>query len=176
MLIDRMSAHSMTDTTPLDLSNIDVVDRNAFRQTKLFASFCKYNFKRLLTDAKAELQKETPDLKKVEEIIRVALQIKPIHDVLVNTAHTVLTLFCGSDTELRKMEIVGQDIPKYSKLLADWAPKSPIYGALRIVQKTPNLKEMAFDKWLEAADFLSLADIVCPSPVIESSIVAMQEF
>ena len=78
----------MTDITPLDMSNTDVVDRNAFRQTKSFASFCEYNFKRLLTDAKAELHKETPDVKKVEEFIRFALQIHIAHSTAHCTQHT----------------------------------------------------------------------------------------
>ena len=152
-LLEAMTKHPTNKPQAFDMSGVDVVARNQFRQTQLFVSFCEHNFRKWLEAARTEIGQESPDFQNVKEHFGTALQIHPVGEGLRDTAGDALFLFCGSATPFSKMEIVSKDAGKYVRFLSAWCPHLPICMATNMMQETPNFQGISFDRWLAGATY-----------------------
>ena len=79
------------DTAIIDFTDVDIVDRNQFRQTPLWQSYCEGKFRVLMAKAKAALATERgahadgqPQAAETwTDHVELALQIRPVDDGLL---------------------------------------------------------------------------------------------
>ena len=145
-LLEAMMKHPTDKPRAFDMSGVDVVARNQFRQTKLFVSLCEHNFSMWLDSAREEIGKESPDFRKVKGRLESALQIHPVGQGLRDTATDAMFLFCGNATLFSKMEFVCKDAGKYFRFLSSWCPHLPICAASNMMQETPHFEGISFDQ------------------------------
>ena len=139
-LIELLAGVTATDSSQLDLSSFDVVDRNHFRHTELFRIYCERTF-RLWMDAAGKKLVATGAC---ESELRTALEIRPVSQGLTDTANHALRIFhpavAESDRSRMEYVIANKGIIAFLK---SFAPGQPITLASWMLQED----QQTFSGW-----------------------------
>ena len=139
-LIELLARVPATDSSQLDLSSFDVVDRNLFRRTELFRSYCERTFQLWMQKAAYNLAATGA----CEFELRTALEIRPVSQDLLDTANHALQIFhpeAAQDNNRAKLEYVISD-KSIIAFLKGFAPQRPITLASQMM-----LEETTFNAW-----------------------------
>ena len=88
-LIEMLAAVPRDVVSGLDMTGIDVVVRNTFRQKPLYRSYCEHCFHILMDKAR-----EKPQGAERVDLVKQALDIRPVGDAFTATAQ--MALFCSA--------------------------------------------------------------------------------
>jgi len=139
-LIELLAGVNAADSSQLDLSSFDVVDRNHFRRTELFRSYCERTFRLRMQMAATKLAATGA----CEFELRTALEIRPVSQGLLDTAKHALQIFhpeAAQDNNRAKLEYVISN-KGITAFLKGFVPQKPITLASQMM-----LEETTFNAW-----------------------------
>ena len=126
-LIEMLAAVPRDVVSGLDMTGIDVVVRNTFRQKPLYRSYCEHCFHILMDKAR-----EKPQGAERVDLVKQALDIRPVGEAFIATAKMALFLFSDSEPAGAKLEVVASD-KKALGLLLHWDPDCPLALASKML-------------------------------------------
>ena len=126
-LIEMLAAVPRDVVSGLDMTGIDVVVRNTFRQKPLYRSYCEHCFHILMDKAR-----EKPQGAERVDLVKQALDIRPVGEAFIATAKMALFLFSDSEPAGRKLEVLASD-KKALGLLLHWDPDCPLALASKML-------------------------------------------
>ncbi len=155
-LVELLAGVIATDSSQLDLSSFDVVDRNHFRRTELFRSYCEHTFE-LWMDA-ASMKLAATGACEVE--LQTALEIQPVGQGLIDTANHALRIFNPEAAENKHatMEYVLDNKDKgIIAFLRKFAPGQSITLASQMMLEETTFNTWSMDHYIKGARYSGIS-------------------
>ena len=167
LLIEALAKADVGSMKQVDMSIADVVDRNEFRHSALYHSYCQDMFQRLLDKARVALAMGGS----CDEELKEALQVRPVPQDLLDHALRAQKLFCGNPSARQCMDLWGTNPAVIGKFLRLWAPNHSLTLATQMIDdEDVSFQAWHFDTWVKGASYLHYADVQAPNPAIEASV------
>ena len=180
-VLEHMAHFSADQVTNLDLSKVDVITRNTFRNTLFYQNFCEHSYELLMKEARekfgtSEMSATDGTRFRFQDLLSQACEVgATLTKGHSDTAAAALKFFDPDTQGWILLDAFIAEPAKIAPLLKDFAPMAPITLACQLLlDEQQPFSTWSFPKFVSGAEYLIAQDVGSAHPLVDACLTLLQ--